>query len=87
MLCRDVPAGAFILGGAAREEPWLRYGDGARFYSWTHDGYVAVDPAAAPAPSEQVHVLTPRSLVATLRAGWKPSPPRIPSATGETSGD
>ena len=68
----DLPDGAFLL---YEEEPWLVLG--AELLRWTPAGYTD----RLPRPARKAMVLTPRSLLATLRAGWKPLVPLLhPSA-------
>ena len=69
----DLPDGAFVV----REgEPWLVLG--SRLLRWTPAGYG--ERRARPL-REQATVITPPSLVAVLRAGWKPLVPLLhPSA-------
>jgi hypothetical protein len=63
----ELPDGAFVL----REgEPWLVLG--ARLLRWTASGYV--EPRLRPG-AEQALVITPPSLVAVLRANWRPLVP------------
>lgn len=61
--CTELPPGTMVsLHGRA----WLLTGDGLR--AWTHGGYT--DQRAR--PREPVPVLTPPSIVAAMRAGWRP---------------
>jgi hypothetical protein len=70
--CNDLPAGTFIeQGGAA----WLVHGDG--LLRWTPGGYNGREGR----PDGQVTVLTPRSTVAVLQAGYVPA--LHPSADAE----
>lgn len=59
----ELPAGTFIGQGG---EAWLVYGD--YLLRWTPRGYAERQVR----PSELVTVLTPRSTVAVLRAGYVP---------------
>ncbi|HLI94280.1 MAG TPA: hypothetical protein VKU83_11740, partial [Puia sp.] len=61
---RTLPAGTFIR---SNDQPWL-YSEG-RLHLWTPFGYEA---AISPPQSGAVEVLTPRSVVAAFRAGYKP---------------
>jgi hypothetical protein len=68
----DLPNGAFVLHESG---PWLVLG--AELLRWTPAGYTA----RLPRPAAEAVVLTPRSLLATLRAGWQPLVPLLhPSA-------
>jgi hypothetical protein len=68
----ELPDGAFVLRDAA---PWLVRG--TALLRWTPAGYAEPAPRAA---GEAV-LLTPPSLVAVLRAGWKGAVPLLhPSA-------
>ena len=58
-----LPDGAMAAAG---EEVWLAWGGAA--WRWRWDGYIR---AVAP---ERLALLTPPSIVATLRAGWRPEP-------------
>ncbi len=70
----ELPDGAFVLHD---DEPWLVLG--ARLLRWTASGYV--EPRPRPG-DEQALVITPPSLVAVLRAGWRPLVPFLhPSAS------
>ena len=70
----ELPDGAFVL---QEGEPWLVLG--ARLLRWTASGYV--EPRPRPG-NEQALVVTPPSLVAVLRAGWRPLVPFLhPSAS------
>lgn len=60
-----LPDGTFIVQGGAS---WLLW-HGAMF-PWTHFGYGR--PRPPPAPDTHVDVLTPRSIVALFRAGFRP---------------
>jgi hypothetical protein len=69
----DMPDGAFVLVEA---DPHLVRG--ARLLRWTPSGYVS--PRPRPARARAV-VITPPSLLAVLRSGWKPIVPLLhPSA-------
>jgi hypothetical protein len=61
--CEDLPAGTFIGYG---DQPWLVCGD--QLLQWTPGGYTGRQAR----PNELVTVLTPRSTVAVLRAGYVP---------------
>ena len=69
-----LPDGAFVL---AWDEPWVVVGAG--LWRWTPAGYVE----RVPRPAEGVaRVITPPSLVAVLRSGWRPLVPLLhPSAS------
>ncbi len=68
MLPAELPSGAFVLRA---EEPWLVYG--SELMRWTPAGYA--ERIQRPAgESEPVPLVTPPSLVAVLRAGWRPDP-------------
>jgi hypothetical protein len=61
--CTDLPDGTMVsLGGRA----WLVL-DG-ELHAWTHAGY----SDRRTCPREPVAVLTPPSIVAAMRAGWRP---------------
>jgi hypothetical protein len=69
-----LPDGAFVLREGA---PWLVLG--SQLLRWTASGYDARDPRPS---RQQAVVLTPPSLVAVLRADWRPLVPFVhPSAT------
>lgn len=73
----DIPSGAFVRyahGDGAR--PYLVVGDS--LLAWTPAGYSALVLSAT--VSEEVEVLTPRSIVAVLAAGYRPK--LHPSAAG-----
>ncbi|MBV9005056.1 MAG: hypothetical protein JOZ98_18120 [Solirubrobacterales bacterium] len=71
----DLPDGAFILWGG---EPRLLLG--AQLLRWTVAGYTAPRPRPVGAEAE---LITPPSLVAILRSGWRSLVPRLhPSALG-----
>jgi len=59
-----LPPGTFILVDGT---PCLRWG--GRVLPWSHDGYG--EPLPAPAGGEEVEVLTPASIVAMFRAGFR----------------
>ncbi len=61
--CEDLPAGTFIGQG---DVAWLLRGD--QLLRWTPSGYAE----RRARPNELVTVLTPRSTVALLRAGYVP---------------
>jgi hypothetical protein len=68
-----LPDGAFIaLDGDPRPHLVL----GGALHAWTPDGYAP----ARPRPSAIVEVLTPRSTLSAMRAGYRPE--LHPSATG-----
>jgi hypothetical protein len=68
----DLPDGAFVLRD---DEPWLVLGD--RLLRWTPAGYA--DRRARPVG--RAKVITPRSVVDVLRAGWQGAVPLLhPSA-------
>ena len=68
-----LPDGAFVL-----HERAPRVVVGAHLLRWTPEGYV--DPRARPVHGDAV-LVTPPSLVAVLRAGWRPLVPLLhPSA-------
>jgi hypothetical protein len=68
-----LPDGAFVLhDGAAR---LVR---GGRLLRWTPAGY----DARSPVPRQEAVVLTPRSLVEVLRAGWRPEVPLLHPSAG-----
>src|SRR5215212_4294121 len=62
----DLPDGALLLH---EKEPWLVFG--AELLRWTPAGYTD----RRPRPAGEAVVLTPPSLLATLRAGWEPLVP------------
>jgi len=69
----DLPDGAFVLLGG---EPRLVLGD--RLLAWTPAGYV--DPVVRPR-GQAAELITPPSLVAVLRTGWRGAVPLLhPSA-------
>ncbi len=71
----DLPDGAFILWGG---EPRLVLG--GQLLSWTAAGYAAPRPRPVGAEAE---LITPPSLVAILRSGWRTLVPLLhPSAFG-----
>ena len=62
--CAELPDGAMVsLDGRA----WLVVDGGLR--AWTHGGYTD----ARPRPPERATVLTPPSIAAAMRAGWRPA--------------
>jgi hypothetical protein len=73
----ELPDGAFVLRDDA---PWLVVGP--ELLRWTPAGYVD----AAPRPNgAETMLITPPSLVAVLRAGWRPVVPLLhPSALTAT---
>jgi hypothetical protein len=68
----DLPDGAFVLH---QGEPRLVLG--RRLLTWTPAGYTAPRPRGDGA---QVHLITPPSLVAVLRTGWKGAVPLVHSS-------
>ena len=69
----ELPDGAFVLWEGA---PCLVLGE--ELLRWTPGGYVARGPRPA---SRRAALITPPSLVAVLRAGWRPAVPLLhPSA-------
>ena len=70
----DVPDGAFVL---VEGEPHLVRG--ARLLRWTPSGYVS--PRPRPTRARAV-VITPPSLLAVLRSGWKPVVPLLHPSAG-----
>lgn len=64
-----LPDGTFVLR-SADDSAWLKWR--GRLHRWTHGGYVDAAPLAA---DDEVRVLTPSLLVATLAAGFEPNPP------------
>jgi hypothetical protein len=73
----ELPDGAFVLRDDA---PWLVVGP--ELLRWTPAGYVDAGPR--PNGAETV-LITPPSLVAVLRAGWRPVVPLLhPSALAAT---
>jgi hypothetical protein len=70
----ELPDGAFVLRDG---EPWLVLGE--ELLRWTPAGYT--DRRSRPV-REGVTVITPPSLLAVLRSGWRPAVPLLhPSAT------
>jgi hypothetical protein len=63
----DLPDGAFVLRDGA---PYLVLG--AQLLRWTAAGYVAPEPRPA---QQRAKVITPPSLAAILRKGWRPAVP------------
>jgi len=61
-----LPDGSFIALDAAPDRAWLKYG--AALFPWSLDGYGA--PMASP-PGATVRLLTPPSLVAVLKRGYR----------------
>ena len=69
----ELPDGAFVLRAG---RPWLVAGD--RLLEWAASGYVT---AARRGAADRAVVITPPSLIAVLREGWRPLVPLIhPSA-------
>ena len=62
---KNIPPGTFIDFEDAPHLFWL-----GQLYPWSHHGYG--QPHSAPPESMQVRVLTPASIVATFRHGFKP---------------
>ena len=89
----SLPDGVFVTldapfetcDSATGEEPqaWLLWA--GMLHRWTHHGYIEHQPAGLDR-SRSVHVLTPRSLVATLQAGFVPGPPHASVAPTSTVG-
>jgi len=76
-LLDELPDGAFVLRD---EAPWLVVGP--ELLRWTPAGYV--DARLRP-NGEETLLITPPSLVAVLRAGWRPAVPLLhPSALAAT---
>ena len=74
----ELPNGAFVL---EEDGPCLVFG--AQLLTWTPAGYAVRTPK--PAPRDAL-VITPLSLLAVLRAGWKPLVPLVhPSASAWSS--
>ena len=72
-----LPDGAFVLHEG---EPWLALR--GELLRWTPAGYTDHVPRpAAETPSGEAVVLTPPSLLATLRAGWEPLVPLLHPST------
>jgi hypothetical protein len=69
----ELPSGVFVLLDSA---PWLVLDDGMR--RWTPSGYTE----SGRRPSGRVEVVTPRSLVAVLRAGWSGAVPLLHPSAG-----
>jgi hypothetical protein len=69
-----LPDGAFVLHGG---EPHLVLG--GSLLRWTPGGYVAPTPRPL---RHEADVLTPGSLVAVLRAGWRPDVPLLHPSAG-----
>jgi hypothetical protein len=65
----ELPDGAFVVRAG---EPWLVLG--SHLLRWTPAGYA--ERRSRPAREEAI-VVTPPSLVAVLRTGWKPSVPLL----------
>jgi hypothetical protein len=63
---KDLPDGTFVRGAAADDAFLLWRG---RLHHWTPGGYDEVHPAE---PDLDVDVITPRSIVNALRAGYEP---------------
>jgi hypothetical protein len=73
----DIPSGTLVRYAAGERSPRACLVMGSRLLPWGHAGYAALSPGAA--ISEEVEVLTPRSIVAVLAAGYRPM--LHPSAT------
>jgi len=71
----ELPDGAFVL---ERDEPWVVVGAG--LWRWTPAGYVARTPRP---PAGQARVITPPSLTAVLRTGWRPLVPLLHPSTND----
>jgi hypothetical protein len=68
--CRDLPDAAFVRWPQAPAgSPMVGLLRAGRFYSWSFDGYGA---ALLIAPDTLLEVLTPKSIVAILGAGYRP---------------
>jgi hypothetical protein len=65
----DLPDGAFVLRGG---EPWLVRG--GELLRWTPAGYTDAEPRRAGA---RATLITPPSLVAILRTGWRGAVPLL----------
>ncbi|HYM30840.1 MAG TPA: DUF3565 domain-containing protein [Candidatus Cybelea sp.] len=63
-----LPDGCFVAGADLSETAWLIWR--GKLHRWSPTGYVAHEPIAA---DRRVNVLTPRSIVAALGAGYRPS--------------
>jgi hypothetical protein len=70
----DLPDGAFVLRDGT---PWLILG--SSLLHWTPAGYVERSPRPSGA---RATVITPPSLVAVLRAGWRPVVPLLHPSAG-----
>jgi hypothetical protein len=70
---RDLPDGAFVLLGSAA---WLVLDSGLLL--WSPAGYTE----RRPRPAGPATVITPPSLVAVLRAGWRPLVPLVHPSSG-----
>jgi hypothetical protein len=73
----DIPSGAFVRWATDKGLPRACLVMGGQLLAWDHAGYSARVSGAA--ISEEVEVLTPRSIVAVLAAGYAPM--LHPSAT------
>jgi hypothetical protein len=71
---RDLPDGAFVLLAG---EPWLV--SGAALRRWTPAGYAESRPRSEVA---RAALITPRSLVEVLRAGWEGAVPLLHPTAG-----
>jgi hypothetical protein len=72
----ELPDGAFVLEASA---PFLVLG--AHLLTWAPSGYVARRPRPA---GRQALVITPPSLVAVLRTGWRPLVPLLHPSVSST---
>jgi hypothetical protein len=66
----DIPSGAFVRHAAGGSAPRAYLVMGNRLLAWSHAGYSALVPETS--ISEELEVLTPRSTVAVLSAGYAP---------------
>jgi SAM-dependent methyltransferase len=74
----DLPDGAFVLRDGT---PWLVHGHA--LLRWTPSGYGARVPRPA---GERSDLITPPSLLAVLRAGWRPVVPLLHPSAYSASG-
>jgi hypothetical protein len=65
----ELPDGAFVMRG---HDPWLVLG--SELLRWTPRGYAARRPRPT---GQRTPVLTPKSLLAILRAGWQSAVPLL----------
>lgn len=66
----DIPTGTFVHYPSGSAGVGAYVVDGNTLLAWSPAGYIAVTSPSG--PSEQVDVLTPRSIVAVLSAGYRP---------------